>query len=149
MLYSGDADLTRDQNGVADFTFGQIKDADSKYSQHSWVHTRGRCGVNQTTGEIDPDLAIDKTTGQKYTANANYIIFRDIDLSSEEWKPLTFQGTMIGAKAKDNETLWDSTSSQITASMKPVLSNVNVVQSSKLNVGEQMGVGFSLQYRVK
>ena len=142
MLYSGDADLTRDQNGVADFTFGQIKDADSKYSQHSLVHTRGRCGVNQITGEIDPDLDIDKTTGQKYTANANYIIFRDIDLSSKEWKPLTFQGTMIGAKAKDNESLWDSSSSQITASTKPALSNVKVVQSSRLNVGEQMGVGF-------
>ena len=142
MLYSGDADLTRDQNGVADFTFGQIKDADSKYSQNNWVHTRGRCGVNQITGEIDPNLDIDKTTGQKYTANANYIIFRDIDLSSEEWKPLTFQGKMIGAKAQEGESLWDSTSSQITASMKPVLSNVKVVQSSKLNVGEQMGVGF-------
>ena len=142
MLYSGDADLTRDQNGVADFTFGQIKDADSKYSQHNWVHTRGRCGVNQITGEIDPNLDIDKTTGQKYTANANYIIFRDIDLSSKEWKPLTFQGTMIGAKAKDNESLWDSSSSQITASTKPALSNVKVVQSSRLNVGEQMGVGF-------
>lgn len=142
MLYSGDADLTRDQNGVADFTFGQIKDADSKYSQHNWVHTRGRCGVNQITGEIDPNLDIGKTTGQKYTANANYIIFRDIDLSSKEWKPLTFQGTMIGAKAKDNESLWDSSSSQITASTKPALSNVKVVQSSRLNVGEQMGVGF-------
>ena len=142
MLYSGDADLTKDQNGVADFTFGQIKDADSKYSQHNWVHTRGRCGVNQITGEIDPNLDIDKTTGQKYTANANYIIFRDIDLSSKEWKPLTFQGTMIGAKAKDNESLWDSSSSQITASTKPALSNVKVVQSSRLNVGEQMGVGF-------
>lgn len=142
MLYSGDADLTRDQNGVADFTFGQIKDADSKYSQHNWVYTRGRCGVNQITGEIDPNLDIDKTTGQKYTANANYIIFRDIDLSSKEWKPLTFQGTMIGAKAKDNESLWDSSSSQITASTKPALSNVKVVQSSRLNVGEQMGVGF-------
>ena len=142
MLYSGDADLTRDQNGVADFTFGQIKDADSKYSQHNGVHTRGRCGVNQITGEIDPNLDIDKTTGQKYTANANYIIFRDIDLSSKEWKPLTFQGTMIGAKAKDNESLWDSSSSQITASAKPALSNVKVVQSSRLNVGEQMGVGF-------
>ena len=144
MLYSGDADLTNDQNGVADFTFGQIKDADSKYSQHNKLlyPTRGRCGVNQITGEIDPDLDIDKTTGQKYTANANYIIFRDIDLSSEEWKPLTFQGKMIGAKAQEGESLWDSTSSQITASMKPVLSNVNVVQSSKLNVGEQMGVGF-------
>ena len=142
MLYSGDADLTKDQNGVADFTFGQIKDADSKYSQYLKIYARGRCGVNQITGEIDPYLDIDKTTGQKYTANANYIIFRDIDLSSEEWKPLTFQGTMIGAKAKDNESLWDSSSSQITASTKPALSNVKVVQSSRLNVGEQMGVGF-------
>ena len=142
MLYSGDADLTKDQNGVADFTFGQIKDADSKYSQHLKIYARGRCGVNQITGEIDPNLDIDKTTGQKYTANANYIIFRDIDLSSKEWKPLTFQGTMIGAKAKDNESLWDSSSSQITASTKPALSNVKVVQSSRLNVGEQMGVGF-------
>lgn len=113
MLYSGDADLTKDQNGVEDFTFGQIKDADSKYSQYNKLlyPIRGRCGVNQITGEIDPNLDIDKTTGQKYTANANYIIFRDIDLSSEEWKPLTFQGTMIGAKANDNESLWDSTSS--------------------------------------
>ena len=142
MLYSGDADLTKDQNGVADFTFGQIKDADSKYSQHLKIYTRGRCGVNQVTGEINPKLNIKDATKQKYTANANYIIFRDIDLSSEEWKPLTFQGTMIGAKAQEGESLWDSTSNQITASMKPVLSNVKVAQSSKLNVGEQMGVGF-------
>ena len=142
MLYSGDADLTKDQNGVADFTFGQIKKADSKYSQHNGLLTRGRCGVDQVTGEINPKLNIEDATKQKYTANANYIIFRDIDLSSEEWKPLTFQGKMIGAKAQEGESLWDSTSSQITASMKPVLSNVRVVQSSKLNVGEQMGVGF-------
>ena len=140
MLYSGDADLTRDQNGVADFTFGQIKDADSKYSQHSWIHTRGRCGVNQTTGEIDPDLDIDKTTGQKYTANANYIIFRDIDLSSEEWKPLTFQGTMIGAKSAEKGGLWKD--NVLNTTDKPVLSNVTVDQSTKINVGEQMGVGF-------
>ena len=106
MLYSGDADLTREQNGVADFTFGQIKDADSKYSQHLKIYARGRCGVNQITGEIDPNLDIDKTTGQKYTANANYIIFRDIDLSSKEWKPLTFQGTMIGAKSAEKGGLW-------------------------------------------
>ena len=134
MLYSGDADLAKEQNGKKDYGFGKIDDTKGL--------NKGKCGVNQKTGEIDPYLDIDKTTGQKYTANANYIIFRDIDLSSKEWKPLTFQGTMIGAKAKDNESLWDSSSSQITASMKPVLSNVNVVQSSKLNVGEQMGVGF-------
>ena len=58
MLYSGDADLTKDQNGVADFTFGQIKKADSKYSQHNGLLTRGRCGVDQVTGEINPKLNI-------------------------------------------------------------------------------------------
>ena len=134
MLYSGDADLTKEQNGKKDYGFGEIDDTKGL--------NKGKCGVNQKTGEIDPYLDIDKTTGQKYTANANYIIFRDIDLSSKEWKPLTFQGTMIGAKAKDNESLWESSSSQITASMKPALSNVKVVQSSRLNIGEQMGVGF-------
>ena len=41
----------------------------------------GRCGVNQSTGEIDPTLDIDKATNQKYSSNANYIIFRNIDLS--------------------------------------------------------------------
>lgn len=144
MLYSGDADLTNDQNGVADFTFGQIKDADSKYSQYNKLlyPTRGRCGVNQITGEIDPDLDIDKTTGQKYTANANYIIFRDIDLGSKEWTPLTFQGTMIGAKAVGEAKLWNLESKEIVSSEKPVLSNIRVVQSEKLNVGEQMGIGF-------
>ena len=142
MLYSGDADLTEDQNGVADFTFGQIKDADSKYSQHNKLQypIRGRCGVDQITGEIDPNLDIDKTTGQKYTANANYIIFRDIDLSSKEWKPLTFQGTMIGAKSAEKGGLWID--NVLNTTDKPVLSNVTVDQSTKINVGEQMGVGF-------
>ena len=140
MLYSGDADLTKDQNGVADFTFGQIKNADRKYSQYNGLHTRGRCGVDQITGEIDPDLDIDKTTGQKYTANANYIIFRDIDLSSKEWKPLTFQGTMIGAKSAEKGGLWKD--NVLNTTDKPVLSNVTVDQSTKINVGEQMGVGF-------
>ncbi len=142
MLYSGDADLTKDQNGVADFTFGQIKDADSKYSQHNTVlyPTRGRCGVNQVTGEINPKLNIKDATGQTYKANANYIIFRDIDLSSEEWKPLTFQGTMIGAKSAEKGGLWKD--NVLNTTDKPVLSNVTVDQSTKINVGEQMGVGF-------
>ena len=142
MLYSGDADLTKDQNGVADFTFGQIKDADSKYSQHNKLlyPTRGRCGVNQVTGEINPKLNIKDATGQTYKANANYIIFRDIDLSSEEWKPLTFQGTMIGAKSAEKGGLWKD--NVLNTTDKPVLSNVTVDQSTKINVGEQMGVGF-------
>lgn len=139
MLYGGDADLKNDQNGVADYTFGQIKEADAKYSSIRGLVTyaRGRCGVNQTTGEIDPNLDMDKAANQKYSANANYIIFRDINLSSSNWKPLNFQGTMVGAKSTTNK-IWDA-GAKIE---KPVISNVKVEQTDKFNVGEQMGVGF-------
>ena len=144
LLYGGDADLTKDQNGSADFTFGQIRETNASLSKYARLLLRGRCGVNQQTGQPDPTLDIDKATNQKYTANANYIIFRDIDLSSANWTPLTFQGTMIGAKIGANAAtgarLWND--NEIIATEKPVISNVTVDQSSKINVGEQMGVGF-------
>jgi len=93
MLYGGDADLKKSQNGNEDFGFGEknIHKEDkklSKYSSH--LYAWGRCGVNQSTGEIDPTLDIDKATNQKYSTNANYIIFRNIDLSSDNWTPLMF-----------------------------------------------------------
>lgn len=138
MLYGGDADLMKDQNGVSDYTFGKIQDANEKNSSiNGLLIARGRCGVNQTTGEIDPDLKIDNAANQKYSANANYIIFRDIDLSSSNWKPLNFQGTMVGAKSTNNK-IWDA-GAKIE---KPVISNVKIEQTDKLNVGKQMGVGF-------
>lgn len=139
MLYGGDADLKKNQNGVADYTFSQIQDANAKYSSISGllINARGRCGVNQVTGEIDPNLDIVKAANQKYSANANYIIFRDIDLSSSNWKPLNFQGTMVGAKSTNNK-IWDA-GAKIE---KPVISNVRVIQEGKLDVGVQMGVGF-------
>lgn len=137
MLYGGDADLKKNQNGEANYTFGEIKNTDNSLSSESSIYARGRCGVDQATGEIDPDLKIDDATNQKYSANANYIIFRDIDLSSSNWKPLNFQGTMVGAKNTENK-IWDA-GAKIE---KPVISNVKVEQTGKLNVGEQMGVGF-------
>ena len=139
LLYGGDADLKQEQNGKQDFTFGTILETDKKLSAEG-IHTRGRCGVNQNTGKIDPDLDIDKMTGQTYSANANYIIFRDIDLGSSNWTPLTFQGTMIGAKSAEKGGLWKD--NVLNTTDKPVLSNVTVDQSTKINVGEQMGVGF-------
>ena len=137
MLYGGDADLKKDQNGEANYTFGEIKNTDNSLSSESSIYARGRCGVDQATGEIDPDLKIDDATNQKYSANANYIIFRDIDLSSSNWKPLNFQGTMVGAKSTENK-IWDA-GAKIE---KPVISNVKVLQEGKLDVGVQMGVGF-------
>ena len=59
------------------------------------------------------------------------------DLSSSNWKPLNFQGTMVGAKST-NQKIWYA-GAKIE---KPVISNVKVEQSDKLNVGKQMGVGF-------
>lgn len=144
VLYGGDADLTKDQNGRADFTFGEIRDTDKNLSVESGIYTRGKCGVDQKTGQPNPNLDIKDQTKQKYSANANYIIFRDIDLSSANWTPLTFRGTMIGAKLGGNAAtdarLWKN--GQIIATDKPVISNVKVVQSGPLDVGKQMGVGF-------
>lgn len=137
MLYSGDADLKKNQNGEANYTFGEIKNTDKSLSSESSIYARGRCGVDQATGEINPNLDMDKAANQKYSANANYIIFRDIDLSSSNWKPLNFQGTMVGAKSTENK-IWDA-GAKIE---KPVISNVKVLQEGKLDVGVQMGVGF-------
>ena len=144
LLYGGDADLSATDNGIRDFTFGTALSASKSFSGLGHNYDREPCGVNQTTGEIDPYLNINKVTNQTYAPNANYIIFRDIDLGSANWTPLTFQGTMIGAKLGANAVtgarLWNDT--EITAKEKPVISNVTVDQSGRINVGEQMGVGF-------
>ena len=146
MLYGGDADLTKAQNGFADFELkdkidDRVRKADGSLSANSGItYIVGRCGVDQKTGKIDPTLDIENQTNQKYSKNANYIIFRDIDLSSSNWNPITFQGTMIGAKSTNNEKLWNDIS--INTKNKPVISNVKIEQNVRVNVGEQMGIGF-------
>mgnify|MGYP000668322102 FL=1 len=47
---------------------------------------------------------------------------------------------MIGAKSAEKGGLWKD--NVLNTTDKPVLSNVTVDQSTKINVGEQMGVGF-------
>ena len=74
MLYGGDADLLASQNGTKDYALGEID------KDHGTL--RGRCGVNQETGEIDPNMDIENS-GVSYAADANYIIFRDINLGNE------------------------------------------------------------------
>ena len=57
---------------------------------------------------------------------------------------------MIGSKGDGKSTLWNNDTSVIDYSKatdlnigeKPVISNVNVSQTSELDVGKQMGVGF-------
>ena len=146
MLYGGDADLLALQNGKKDFTFGEIDKADG-----GALETVGRCGVNQETGEIDPDMDIENS-GATYSIDANYLIFRDIDLAGAAWTPLMFSSTMLGAKSDAPDaagSLWScigadgKSITDVTTIANPVISNVNVVQSdAKLDVSKHTGIGF-------
>ena len=152
MLYGGDADLKEEQNGTADFTFGEKGINKAEHNLSASYHTTiGRCGVNQDTGEINPDLDIDKAANQTYSTTANYIIFRDIDLSDEDWTPLMFSGNMIGAKTSGQSTLWNNDSSVNDYSkatdfsenaVRPVISNITINQSEKMDGTKYIGIGF-------
>ena len=147
MLYGGDADLLASQNGKKDYTLGEIDKADG-----DTLDPVGQCGVNQTTGKIDPNMDIEDS-GVSYAADANYIIFRDIDLSAGgNWEPLMFSSAMLGAKSDTPDTagsLWKCIKEDgsgivdVTAVANPVISNVTVVQSdAKLDVRKHTGIGF-------
>lgn len=143
MLYGGDADLLASQNGKKDYTLGEIDKADG-----DTLDPVGQCGVNQTTGEIDPNMDIEDS-GVSYAADANYIIFRDIDLAGAAWKPLMFSGTMLGVKAGATTRLSDCIKADgtgvtdVKTVANPVISNVSVIQSGpKLDVRDYTGIGF-------
>ena len=147
MLYGGDADLSSSQNGNKDYSLGAISDTEASLGTHK-ANIHGKCGVNQATGKIEPNLDIDKASGQTYSPTANYIIFRDIDLSSANWTPLMFSGNMIGAKANGQSTLWQNDASVTDYSKatelstnvnRPVISNITVNQTGKMDGTKYIG----------
>lgn len=118
------------------------------------VGTGSLCGVN------DQGLPDNKTAnltklkqeygGLKYSSNANYIIFRDIDLSKDGvnsnkeddlWTPLMVSGDIKGAKLADRQTkITDGNT--ILATGRPVISNVNVNQTEAMDGSKYIGIGF-------
>ena len=118
------------------------------------VGTGSLCGVN------DQGLPDNKTAslmklkqeygGLKYSSNANYIIFRDIDLSKEGansnqdddlWTPLRVSGDIIGAELAEGQTILTDGNS-ILATGRPVISNININQTEEMDSTKYMGVGF-------
>lgn len=98
-------------------------------------------GYESLTGEyIDKKDLADTYQDLKYTNDANYIIFRDIDLKNVNWSPLMFSGTMIGSIAEGQGALWPD--NNISLSSKPVISNINVHQTEAIDTTKQAGVGF-------
>ena len=148
LVYAGDADL-----GDADILHnGAFDDHDGGIIENSRTkyYVVGEDGRND-----DVDSA---QTGLKYAIDANYLIFRDIDLSASAadpgntgWEPLMFSSTMLGAKSDAPGTagsLWDcvkrdgSGITDVTKVANPVISNVNVVGTGELSIAKQSGVGF-------
>lgn len=118
------------------------------------VGTGSLCGVNDQGLPDNKTASLTKLKQEygdlKYASNANYIIFRDIDLSKDGansnkeddlWTPLMVSGDVIGAKLSEGQTtLTDGNS--ILATGKPVISNINVNQTDEMDSTKYMGVGF-------
>jgi len=118
------------------------------------VGTGSLCGVDENGLPNSSAASLTKLKKEygdlKYASNANYIIFRDIDLSKDGansnkeddlWTPLMVSGDVIGAKLSEGQTtLTDGNS--ILATGKPVISNINVNQTDEMDSTKYMGVGF-------
>lgn len=154
--YAGDADLADSDT---------LRNADASDYDNSLAICRTKVdadktrtryyGVGADGTQADYSAA---NTGLTYSADANYLIFRDIDLSknaadtaSTEWTPLMFSGTMLGAVSNSADavaSLWkavgaDGASVEHTTAARPVISHVVVNQQGKqLDVSKQQGIGF-------
>lgn len=154
--YAGDADLADSDT---------LRNADASDYDNSLAICRTKVdadktriryyGVGADGTQADYSAA---NTGLTYSADANYLIFRDIDLSknaadtaSTEWTPLMFSGTMLGAVSNSADavaSLWkavgaDGASVEHTTAARPVISHVVVNQQGKqLDVRKQQGIGF-------
>ena len=100
------------------------------------------CGVDDTGRPNDDTAGITKLRAEygdlKYSADANYIIFRDIDLSANgensdkkdgSWTPIHLSGKMEGRL-------------NMQPGVVPTIRNVKVDQSGLLNMKTTSGIGF-------
>lgn len=146
-FYAGDADLG--QNDVLRGT--DLDDHDSVKQTGLTTYSRTKYFVKDANGKrVDVSDKTYGNTGLTYTSTANYIIFRDIDLSSANWTPMMFSGTMVGAIATNGEkngNLFEQIAEDglgvANADVeKPVISNITVHQTGKLDVTSHTGIGF-------
>ena len=116
--------------------------------------TKVICGVDENglpNNDKASESKLKKEYGDlKYSSNANYIIFRDIDLSKDGvnsnkeddlWTPLMVSGDIKGAKLADGQTMITD-GNTILATGKPVISNVNVNQADAMDGSKYIGIGF-------
>lgn len=138
LIYPGDADIS-DGEVLYDTDDDAPVIGDGSFDEHlAWTQTMYRGSKLNVSGDsCEFDEAAEKNVNigriddsdPAYTTWANYIIFRDIDLSGEDWKPLMFSGNMEGRLNMQEDT-------------KPTIRNITVVQDEALKVNENIGIGF-------
>lgn len=141
MYYPGDADLPSDE-----------KLSGTKFTDLETEAGRYYCGQG-TDGNYD--FGVTANPDLYYTADANYIIFRDINLNKQVagepegglWTPLMFTGIMLGANSTGMDAgglknLISSPTTVSTTADAPTISNVTVSQTGKLDSRAFSGVGF-------
>lgn len=148
-IYPGDADLAEgellyddpeaDNPGVGKNTVDVGMYIGETRQHHMGSQKITQDGVTTYTydKEAKKHVNMERRSGNEsdlaYTTWADYIIFRDIDLQGQSWKPLMFSGTMEGRK---NMVRGPKDQAQIT------IENIHVLQSGKMNTGNTMGIGF-------
>ena len=131
LVYAGDADVATDvplRNSVDDHSGQWSEGLMKRYSYFCYDENGKQVSLSESAAN----------TGLTYSADANYIIFRDIDLSQKVagepddglWTPLTFSGTMTGAKAGDGGEIWDDAATAIQATGKPTIAHVTRASAS-------------------
>ena len=104
--------------------------------------TNKLCGVNENGLPDYKNMGESELAklygGLKYSSDANYIIFRDIDLSAAgknsdkedtNWTPIHLSGKMEGRL-------------DMVANSRPTIKNIHVEQSGPLNMKTTSGIGF-------
>lgn len=141
LVYRGDADLQIGEE-LRDSAVPSGSEWDAgKVAEYRYYRING-------SAEEDVDERVN--TGLTYASDANYIIFRDINLKGADWTPITFSGTMIGAKSAQSDkagslfSLISQDGSGVTSDdvAKPVISNMTVNQGSTIKPKDYVGVGF-------
>lgn len=151
LIYPGDADIDEntllfddpkadsptigDEPGLTRKTVyrGSVKVKDEETTKY--VYSR----------DAKKNINIDRIDGSDpaYTTTANYIIFRDIDLSGVDWEPLMFSGNILGTENMQGIDVDNGTVNK--EMIEPVtISNITVRTSGQIDLkaGDSQGAGF-------
>jgi len=95
---------------------------------------KGVCSINTDKnspnyGRPDKNVELEDNTNLRYSSDANYIVFRNIDCSGENWTPINISGNFEGRL-------------NMVENNSPTISNISVNTTGELDPSKTIGIGF-------